>query len=390
MFLQKHNKYNCCGCGACEQVCSTGAITMRDDSEGFLYPEVDHRKCTSCGRCKKVCPLQNQTSGETSEESILLIDKNDERRNRATSGGAFELICRAFTSDCDNFAIWGCALDRDLKAVHKCIHTFDDIQQLKKSKYIQSNLQDAFQHIRRQLSTRGTKVVFSGTPCQADALRLFLQHEYANLLVIDFVCHGVPSQKAFDQFITEYELKSGKNIQEYIFRSKQIKDDPYATTLKFSTGDSCNVGSAESLYMFAYLNGFMLRRSCYKCQYANMTRPSDITIADYWGAEKYLKDPVAPLSQGASMLLPNTKKGIAVYQKIQARDDVYTCEIPISVALENNQNLSHSADKLLYRDKFYRLLRKYPFSEALGRSQYPPIYKRAYARLKRKVMWRKQ
>lgn len=389
MFLQKHNKYNCCGCGACEQVCSTGAITMSDDSEGFLYPEVDHHKCTSCGRCKKVCPLQNELLRMDAKTTFLLIDKNDERRRDASSGGAFELACREFLSDSDNFAIWGCTLDHNFKAVHTCVHTFGDIRKLKKSKYIQSNLRDAFPHIRQQLSTGATKVIFSGTPCQTAALRLFLQRGYDNLLLVDFVCHGVPSQKAFDRYLLEYEENAHEKVKRFVFRNKNDSEETLGIKVTLSSGKSRVEGPFDNTYMFGYLNGFLYRPSCFRCPYANTARVSDITIADYWGIEEYLNNPTVSYSQGASMLLLNTSKGKAVYQKIQARGDVYTCEIPISVALKNNQNLSHSAEKPLYRDKFYCLLRRYPFSEALRRSQYPSLYKRAYGYLKRKLIWRK-
>lgn len=390
MHLQKRNKCSCCGCGACEYVCPTAAITMREDSEGFLYPKVDLNRCISCDRCKKICPFQNEFPKIDAKTTFLLIDKNEERRRTASSGGAFELVCRAFLADSDNFAIWGCTLDHNFKAVHICVHTFGDLGKLKKSKYIQSNLRDAFPHIRQQLSTGTTKVVFSGTPCQTAALRLFLQREYDNLLLIDFVCHGVPSQKAFDRYLLEFEENANEKVKRFIFRNKDGGRDSLGVKVTLLSGKSYIETPSDNAYMFGYLNGFLYRPSCYRCPYANIARSSDITVADYWGIEEYSKVPTVSCSQGASMLLLNTSKGNMLYQKIQSRDDVYTCEIPISIALKNNQNLSHSAEKPLYRDKFYRLLRRYPFSEALKRSQYAPLYKRAYGYLKRKLMWRKQ
>ena len=389
MFLKNHNKYDCCGCGACEQVCSSGAIVMRADSEGFLYPQIDHQRCISCKRCEKVCPLHNGSPKTDAETTFLLVDKNLKRRREASSGGAFELICRTFLSDCNNFAIWGCTLESNFKAVHICVNTFDDIWKLKKSKYIQSNLLDAFPRIRQQLSA-GEKVLFAGTPCQTDALRLFLQREYDNLLLVDFICHGVPSQKAFDEYLFELEKNAGEKIQRFIFRNKGDSEEAYGVEIMLCNGKSYIEAPSDNAYMFGYLNGFLHRPSCYRCPYANVARSSDITIADYWGIEKHLKKPALSLSQGASMLLLNSIKGRAIYQEIQTRDDVYTCEVPISVALANNQNLSHSVEKFPYRDKFYHLLRRYSFSEALKRSQYPPLYKRAYACLKRKLTRRKQ
>ena len=43
------NKSDCCACGACLNVCSKSAISMKPDAEGFLYPEIDPNKCVECG-----------------------------------------------------------------------------------------------------------------------------------------------------------------------------------------------------------------------------------------------------------------------------------------------------------------------------------------------------
>ena len=49
-------KNDCCGCSACSQKCPKNAITMKENEEGFLYPEIDKEKCINCGLCSKVCP----------------------------------------------------------------------------------------------------------------------------------------------------------------------------------------------------------------------------------------------------------------------------------------------------------------------------------------------
>ena len=50
---------NCTGCGACANVCPVGAIEMRANSEGFLYPHIDQTKCVNCGLCANRCPQLN-------------------------------------------------------------------------------------------------------------------------------------------------------------------------------------------------------------------------------------------------------------------------------------------------------------------------------------------
>lgn len=53
------DKSDCCGCRACEQICSQHAISMQLDNEGFLYPYLDTIKCINCRLCVNVCPIRN-------------------------------------------------------------------------------------------------------------------------------------------------------------------------------------------------------------------------------------------------------------------------------------------------------------------------------------------
>lgn len=54
------DKKDCCGCGACMNVCPKNAIRMAEDEVGFVYPEIDQNLCIGCGACKKACGYQMQ------------------------------------------------------------------------------------------------------------------------------------------------------------------------------------------------------------------------------------------------------------------------------------------------------------------------------------------
>lgn len=53
-------RFLCCGCGACSNICPKNAIQMKTDDEGFLYPEIDDGKCIRCNRCIEVCVYKKE------------------------------------------------------------------------------------------------------------------------------------------------------------------------------------------------------------------------------------------------------------------------------------------------------------------------------------------
>ena len=60
-----------------------------------------------------------------------------------------------------------------LKAIHTYVETLEDLDRLLGSKYIQSDVGKSYQHVKEFLR-QGRWVLFSGTPCQVDALLKFL------------------------------------------------------------------------------------------------------------------------------------------------------------------------------------------------------------------------
>ena len=51
-------KEDCCGCTACYAICPKGAISMKEDEEGFEYPVIQEDTCIRCSMCLKVCPIK--------------------------------------------------------------------------------------------------------------------------------------------------------------------------------------------------------------------------------------------------------------------------------------------------------------------------------------------
>ena len=90
-YVSFSEKINCCGCSGCLQACPVKCISMRLDSEGFLYPEIDESRCIHCNKCNKVCPVLNSKNmGEKCISTYVAVNKNDEERLSSSSGGIFD------------------------------------------------------------------------------------------------------------------------------------------------------------------------------------------------------------------------------------------------------------------------------------------------------------
>ena len=79
MLLEK-NMALCSGCGACSCVCPKQCISMQKNSEGFLYPQIDHAACISCGMCEKACPVLNHPAVSEQTESFAVMNNDDQVR----------------------------------------------------------------------------------------------------------------------------------------------------------------------------------------------------------------------------------------------------------------------------------------------------------------------
>ena len=79
-------------------------------------------------------------------------------------------------------------------------------------------------------------------------------------------------------------------------------------------------------FTYVFYKHIMFRHSCGKCKYTNLKRPSDITIADFWGWEK--TDPAFNADdKGVSLVLCNTEKGRKIFEAISDRMDIIPAEL---------------------------------------------------------------
>ncbi len=354
------DKRDCCGCHACSDVCPKDCISMVCDEEGFLYPNVELSQCVDCGLCNKVCPIIGANELKNIEkDNIAYAYVNDDADivKASSSGGAFSLIMDSFASKYNgNYRIVGAALKNNC-VMHTIVSSRNDANIFKKSKYIQSHTGGIFKEIKKLLRD-GVYVLFSGTPCQVAGLKRFLGANYDNLLTVDIVCHGVPSQTIFNEYITEIENDKGCKIANIEFKYKKNfdgpKPNPRTVSITFVNGETINTDIETDKFLYAYHTGLIYRPSCEKCRFACSDRPGDITLGDYWGIEKII--PEFNSLKGISLVRLNTDKGLFMLDDF--RETGSLIKTPWSFACQENHQLAFPAKAHRNRSKFFNLRKK--------------------------------
>ena len=336
---------SCCGCSGCEQMCPKNCISMKPDHEGFLYPEVDESICIECGICIKHCPILTDVSRCNIPKVYAAKYKDRGSTFKSTSGGLFIPIAKSDLSM--GGVVFGCAYDENLVAKHIKVETEDELYRLQSSKYVQSDTRGIYKQVKTELQN-GKEVLFSGTGCQAAGLRSFLGKDYGNLLITDIVCHGVPSPKLFKNYIDYMGKKLGGTLTSYNFRSKEKRGWDLYYKAENGQKSKSDYGFFDPYYS-AFLYCKTYRESCYECKFANKNRVSDITLADYWGIQKF--HPEFFDENGVSLVLVNTEKGKKYLEKI--KDKLEIIESDYNKASVMNANLVHPSKRPSCRDSIY-------------------------------------
>lgn len=311
-MIQVQDKRDCCGCTACASICNHDAICMQVDEMGFKYPVVDVDKCVECGLCETVCAFHEHydvTSNFQEPFVYAVRHKNYDEIKTSRSGAMFTALSD-FIFEKDGI-VYGVGYADHFRVIHKRITNREDCKELKGSKYVQSDLEGIFRAVKKDLIA-GYEVLFSGTPCQTAGLRSFLgKKNWENLYLCDIVCHGVPSPKVWEDYLNYWETKENSPIVVVNFRDKEKGWTAHFESFMFQNGKKKIVHTFTDLF-YKHL---ILRPSCSVCKYTNTKRPSDITVADFWGWEKAVPGFNAD-DMGCSLVFVNTPKGEQLFQQV--------------------------------------------------------------------------
>lgn len=336
--MQKLNKEACTGCGACYNICPMEAITIKEDEYGFYKPVIDEHKCTNCGLCEKTCPLDNYDSKNNPPKAFSLINKDENIRLKSASGGAFSAFAKYILEQ--NGVVYGVIYDENMQVIHSRATTFQEVEKMYSSKYVQSNTRDTFKQAKKDLED-GKYVLFSGTPCQIAGLKSYLRKTYDNLITVDLICHGVPSTTIFEKYKKEFmQNKPNEKLININFRSKIKGWTPKLNTNITTNNNQYFIKASKDPFSKSFLCNIAINASCLNCQFNRIPRIADITIGDFWGVDDY--DKTLNDKKGLSIILVNSKKG-QDFLKL-ADNHIKIIEVPLEVAIKGNPNI-HSSSK---------------------------------------------
>lgn len=310
------NKNECCGCTACKFICPVDAIEMIADKEGFLYPTIDQSICIECKKCQDICAFKNGYSTEDNFAEPLVYaarHKNENVLLSSTSGGAFTAISDYVLNK--GGVVFGAGFDDNFNVIHQIAEDTEMRERLKGSKYVQSDLKKTYLEVKKSLADNKL-VLFTGTPCQNAGLRAFLLEESVeNLILCDLVCHGAPSPLMWREHLEYINKKMKSNVTAYNFRTKINGWHGHSEEFTLNNGKSEFESLLSQEHKVLFYAHSILRPSCHNCKYTNTRRPSDITIADFWGIEDCMPD--FDDNKGTSLILVNTDKGKRILNSIK-------------------------------------------------------------------------
>lgn len=192
--------------------------------------------------------------------------------------------------------------------------------------------------------------MFCGTTCQVNGLYKYLSTckvPMDSLLLIDIICHRVPSYKIFYAYMKEY---CDKKIATLNMRNKELGWDwyNYSWKIQFEDGTSKIEKQSRVPFMKGFTSNIFLRPSCYNCN-SKKKRYSDITIGDFWGITN--TDIKLDNKYGVSCVIVNTKKGETKFRGVASLLDTF--ETNYGDILAGNPSLIHSSRRPYNRKRFF-------------------------------------
>ena len=373
-MLNISDKTKCCGCGACAQICPKDAISMQEDSDGFLYPVVDDKKCIKCGLCLKTCPILNKPATSKILATYAAKNKSEEIKLKSSSGGIFTALADLILEE--GGIVFGAAFNKNWQVEHCFTDKKEDLDKLRRSKYVQSNTLETFKEAKKFLE-EGRKVLYTGTPCQIAGLKSFLNKEYDNLFTADIICHSTPSPHVWKEC-----LKQSYNISKLVkidFRDKKYGWNKSKLYFYFDDGKIEPRNKKMSLFRVGFGAALFCRPSCHNCYFKGNSRFSDFTMGDAWGYKDYAPEMFD--KNGLSVIFVNNEKAGRIFNIL--KENLIYKEVSFDKVVKYNPYYKISVKTNPKREEFFKRYKRENINKLIEEFTYRPLLWRILNKIKK-------
>ena len=318
------NEQDCTGCFACIAACPSNAISLAECGFNAEIPQIDSEKCIGCGKCERVC--RDQSAPAVLEKKAFVAKSLDEDiLRKSASGGVFSAFAKLILSK--GGVVFGSALtfeNGEVKVQHKCIEAIEDLPEILGSKYVHSDCSVVYEKIR-QLLKEARLVLFGGTSCQVKALYSYLRGcDTENLYTVDLVCHGVPSVRLLNDYIRYLGARFKGSIDDLTFRTKRNGMIKYELSFSVKSEKGTRtvvIPLKKSSYYRMFMGAESYREACYRCEFASVNKPADITAGDYFEIERDYPELLVgedgfKTDLGISSMIVHSEKGYALLEEV--------------------------------------------------------------------------
>ncbi len=199
-------------------------------------------------------------------------------RRKSSSGGVFYALA-AFAITQKSGVVYGCVIENGY-VHHERAETISNVIPMLGSKYVRSDLKGCFILCAEDLQNNRF-VLFSGTPCQINALHHYLDKNgvrKSNLVCVDVICHGTPKPNYWRDYLKQ--AFKDDDLANISFRYKAKGEDS-----RFIRIGEYVASFENDPYIQSFLRNEILCESCFNCKSKGEQRKADITLGDFWGLE---------------------------------------------------------------------------------------------------------
>lgn len=368
----------CTGCGACFNACPNDCIVMEENNDGFLKARISEALCIKCGKCEKSCPVISPKYVNDNEPICVAVMADDQTRYISSSGGAFSLFAKSVLDK--GGVVCGAAFDKDFSVKHKCVECYEHLEELRGSKYYQSDIGTNFRQIKENLE-KNRYVLFTGLPCQVAGLKSFLRKEYDKLFTVDLFCHGISSKKVFDKYAKDV-FGTKHCITDLKFKAKEPWGWHAGINADFDDGLHYAMPCDKDPFYVSYLSSISKNNTCSECLFNRLPRQGDVTIGDFWGINAY--DKTLNDGKGTSAVLINNKHGNELVASI-SESAKFVKNVPLEYAIAGNHIIEHPYSANRNRKLFFRFLDTTDFAELVKGAKNNTVYNAYYKSVTRTI-----